>query len=373
VGIKYGIYGGFGAESSAKAGSISRNCIFINSAVGASATDCDYGAFYNSGPVTGANSISTTTAAFNNYANNDFTIVSTIGSTFPRNRGVSLASTFSKDMNGNVRGSDGSWDVGAFEYGAGGVSTNPVISVSPSSLTFGAIASGTTVTNVVVVANTGAGTLSGSVTAGGQFSVAYGGTYSLGAGQNQSVGIRYTPSTANDSAVLNFSGGGGASVSASGQVLAALPGLSWESYAGVLTAPFVSSGTFISQPAETGVTDGGRAMYAFTITDAGNYVVQASVNAPTEANNSFFVNVDAEPTDPTMIWDVPLTTGFAGRNVSWRGSGTTSANEFTPKVFNLTAGSHQLIIRGREAGAQLGRISILKLPPPPANLRVVSN
>ena len=47
------------------------------------------------------------------------------------------------------------------------------------------------------------------------------------------------------------------------------------------------------------------------------------------------------------------------------------------KIFSLSAGVHKLIIRGREAGTQLGKITISPAaaaaqPQPPANLRVLS-
>jgi hypothetical protein len=59
-----------------------------------------------------------------------------------------------------------------------------------------------------------------------------------------------------------------------------------------------------------------------------------------------------------MIWDVPVTTGLMSRTVSWRGNGTFDVNQFAPKVFSLSAGTHQLIVRGREGNCQLGNITI---------------
>jgi hypothetical protein len=102
----------------------------------------------------------------------------------------------------------------------------------------------------------------------------------------------------------------------------------------------------------------------------------ANVNAPNDSANSFYVNIDAQPTDPTMIWDIPLTTGFTNQLVSWRGNGTDTNNQYVPMVFNLTTGAHQLIIVGREAGAQLGQITVQPYattrPNAPAGLRVVA-
>src|SRR6185503_15709201 len=131
---------------------------------------------------------------------------------------------------------------------------------------------------------------------------------------------------------------------------------------GTITAPFVITNGIISQPVSTDVTNGGRTAYNFTIVGAGEYTISALVNAPDVSANSFFVNIDAEPVDPTMIWDVPITTNLAARTVSWRGSGTFDSNQFAPKVFTLAAGAHQLIVRGREADCQLGTITIAPAP-----------
>jgi hypothetical protein len=163
-----------------------------------------------------------------------------------------------------------------------------------------------------------------------------------------------------------------------GSAWTALPGLSFESVAGVITLPFVANaGGYISQPSETGLVDGGRALYAFTITAAGDYTIFANMNTPSDAANSFFINIDAEPVDPEMIWDIlPLTTGFENRTVSWRGNGTFDSPQYLNKVFTLSAGTHQLIVRGREGGAQLGRITIAPVaatpPSPPSNLQVLA-
>jgi len=141
--------------------------------------------------------------------------------------------------------------------------------------------------------------------------------------------------------------------------------LTFASTSGTISAPFYVTNGAIAQPAYTGVTAGGQAVYTFNISAAGHYVVLVSVNAPSQNNNSLFLNIDAQPTDPTMIWDIPLTTGFASQTVSWRGNGTVSSTassgltaQFAPKVFNLSAGVLRLIIRGRESNTLLGTITI---------------
>jgi len=138
--------------------------------------------------------------------------------------------------------------------------------------------------------------------------------------------------------------------------------VTFSSTSGAITAPFVASNGIVYQPNETSLTNGGQAVYPFTIAAAGSYVVSAMTIAPTTAANSFFVNIDAQPTDPTMIWDVPLSTNLASSLVCWRGNtnstGVPGADQFSPKVFNLATGAHQLIVRGREANTQLGTITI---------------
>ena len=141
--------------------------------------------------------------------------------------------------------------------------------------------------------------------------------------------------------------------------------LTFASTSGAISAPFYATNNTVLQPAYTTLAAGGQAVYTFNVSTAGNYVVSALVNAPSTDNNSFFVNMDGQPTDPTMIWDVPVTTGFVSQTVSWRGNGTASSTspsgltaQFAPKVFRLSAGTHQLIIRGREGLTQLGTITI---------------
>jgi Bacterial Ig domain/Fibronectin type III domain len=142
-------------------------------------------------------------------------------------------------------------------------------------------------------------------------------------------------------------------------------GLTFAADSGAISAPFVATNGTVFQTVTTDVTNGGLAVYSFDVVNAGNYLVSAMINAPAEGENSIYVNIDAEPTDPLMIWDIPVTTGLTSRTVSWRGNGTSdpASAQYSPKVFTLSAGTHQLIIRGREANTILGTISIAATPP----------
>ena len=142
-------------------------------------------------------------------------------------------------------------------------------------------------------------------------------------------------------------------------------GLTFQATSGVISAPFTTESGILSQPIETDLSDSGRASYSFNIPLAGNYIITARVNAPSGGANSLFVNIDAEPTDPTMIWDVlPTTAGFEPRTVGWRGNGTFDSPQFPTKVFWLSVGTHTLIIRGREALTGLDVITITPKPTP---------
>jgi hypothetical protein len=98
-------------------------------------------------------------------------------------------------------------------------------------------------------------------------------------------------------------------------------GLTFAADSGAISAPFVATNGTVFQPITTGVTNGGRAAYAFNLVNAGDYLVSALVSAPSLSQNSFYVNIDAEPTNPLMSWDIPVSTGLTSRTVSWRGNG----------------------------------------------------
>lgn len=128
--------------------------------------------------------------------------------------------------------------------------------------------------------------------------------------------------------------------------------LAFAADSGLISLPFVVSNGILSQPLSTPLLTAGRAVYNFTVDKAGDYTISAQVNAPNGSQNSFYVNVDAEPADPQNIWNIPATSGFMSRTVNW------SADGAVPHVFRLGAGNHQLIIRGRSANTQLSTITI---------------
>jgi len=142
--------------------------------------------------------------------------------------------------------------------------------------------------------------------------------------------------------------------------------------AAVLSGPFKLTNGYLAQALTTSVANGGRAVFAFTVTNAGSYVIRATVNARSAQPHSFGINVDAEPKEPEMIWDVAPTSGFEPHLVTWRGHGTTPTAQLRPQAFTFRPGPHQLIVRGLDANTQLQRLSVLQLPAAPTGLHVVA-
>ena len=91
---------------------------------------------------------------FANYSGHDYHIVSTSGLLLPRNKGVALGAPFNMDMDGNLRGADGAWDIGAYEYNAGGSDTTPP-TVSLTAPAASAVVSNTITLSATASDNTG--------------------------------------------------------------------------------------------------------------------------------------------------------------------------------------------------------------------------
>jgi hypothetical protein len=144
-----------------------------------------------------------------------------------------------------------------------------------------------------------------------------------------------------------------------------------EAEAGLITTPFVVTNGYVLQAMGTNLAENGRAVYAITISQPGGYVILAAVSSPDHAS-SLVVNIDGEPVAPTMIWDIPASQEFTNRTVTWRGDGAATNALPRRKVFDLSPGPHQVIIRGAAAGARLDRFSVARIPAPPGSLRVVA-
>jgi uncharacterized protein YegP (UPF0339 family) len=97
--------------------------------------------------------------------------------------------------------------------------TTPVLQVSPTSLSFGTVATGMAAQQVVTVKNAGAGTLVGQASAAGDgFSLVGPADYSLGPNATAALAVRFAPVASGPaSGTLTLTGAGGATVPLSGE------------------------------------------------------------------------------------------------------------------------------------------------------------
>jgi len=87
----------------------------------------------------------------------------------------------------------------------------PTLSLTPASLDFGNVQTGTVAEIAFTVRNSGGGQLVGNASTSGAFSIANGNNYDLGAGQSQSVVVRFAPAAVQTYlGSVSFTGGGGA-------------------------------------------------------------------------------------------------------------------------------------------------------------------
>ena len=141
---------------------------------------------------------------------------------------------------------------------------------------------------------------------------------------------------------------------------------------GTIRSPFVLAEGSLSQPLATDRIHGGRASFVFETKIPGDFVIVAFVNAPATNSNAFYINIDAEPEDASMVWDVPGTKGFEERLVSWRESRAVGVQGVARKVFHLLPGRHELVVCGSTANTQLRSLQVVPLPKPPENLHIVT-
>jgi len=154
--------------------------------------------------------------------------------------------------------------------------------------------------------------------------------------------------------------------------LCAQGNLTIEAGEGLVTLPLVVTNGCLAQTCVTNFSQGGRAAYSVTISQPGNYVLLVTVSSPEHAS-SLAVNVDAEPTSPDMVWDVPVSQEFTNRIVTWRLQNASPDASPQRSVFSLAPGSHQVIFRGGDGAVpRLARFSVVRIPAAPGGLRVLA-
>ncbi len=293
------------------------------------------------------------------------------------NAGMDLSGYFVNDKDGVARPQGAAWDVGAYEYGNGGyASTNLppfVLPISQNLVDVDAAAPGLQIfTNASATYSASASVSNGNTLTWKWVYSVNGGpevVHAAGTGTVASANFDYGSGSAGKTYLWKLRANDGPAAAETQQKTEVIvaprsaTGLVFEAESGVITPPFFVHDGAILQGIETGLTNGGRAAYSFMIPKEGDYLVQARVNATFLRQRSFYVNIDGEPQGEDMTWTVPLTVGFEDRFVSWPGTGSCVNPQFSPKVFHLSPGSHELVVRGREANTKLDQISLVLILP----------
>lgn len=323
-------------------------------------------------------------------------IVTNISSALPRAKGTTLAAEFQTSFNG-LNWSAGDWDMGAYKATTGGAPPgNPGVLTLAASTASAVEGNSITITAMRTGGSSGAvscsySTANGTATSGLNYTSASG-LFSWADGDAANKSVTITTANVNFIGTKNFTFGistptGGATLGAittdtitlTGTGTPVLTGLSWEAEAGNYTSPWtvatVGGVTYLYSTVETDPqTLSGVASYTFTCPSNGVYRVKAVTSSETTGNNSVWVDMNnAHPSDPTAIWDMPVTgLGIWTNNyVSWRGTnGTPFVAQYPGKTWTLNAGQNTLYILSREAAAKFDSITVEGATNPVVNVTV---
>ncbi|MBN1155354.1 T9SS type A sorting domain-containing protein [candidate division KSB1 bacterium] len=128
-----------------------------------------------------------------------------------------------------------------------------------------------------------------------------------------------------------------------------------EAEVGQLTYPMqikndagASGGKYITVPQEYEDDSMAKAVYDFTTSHQGPYVVWGRVRSTGDTHDSFKISLDNQP---EVVWHIP-------GNWNWTWDQVYVFNGDDPVQFNLSAGAHQLTVKNREWGSQIDKLII---------------
>jgi len=215
---------------------------------------------------------------------------------------------------------------------------SPVLQVTPGSLAFGAVLVGKSITNSLVVANRGGGTLAGTANATAPFSILSGGTYSLGSNQSQTVSVVFTPPTATSySQNVAFTGGTGTNVVVSGSATnAPAPSPALQATPGSLAFGTVLVGKSFTNSLVVANRGGGT--LAGTASTTAPFSILSGGTYSLGSNQSQTVSVVFTPTAVASYSQNVTFSGGVGTNVAVYGSATNAPTAGSP-VIKVTPGT----------------------------------
>jgi hypothetical protein len=179
-----------------------------------------------------------------------------------------------------------------------------------------------------------------------------------GSGSNRTLTVTAAQLTGNATITLNAEDSRGGRASRTfGVTVVARPAqlvyLPFEAEAGTVVSPMKrytdSSVTYVASTSKRH----GSVSFDFSITEPGNYIIWARHLSPNGGHDSFFVSMDGIEADyqTTDTWS----TNWQWTRVNLETSTGTTTD---PRVFNLSAGTHSLTLRGKEAHCPLDKLII---------------
>jgi len=140
--------------------------------------------------------------------------------------------------------------------------------------------------------------------------------------------------------------------------------LNVEAESGILASPMAitaDQSASQGQRVEAGGDEAGSLTFAVDIPVAGDYVLWCRVLAPGTSGDSFYVSADGGAEDIYDVaqngllnaWQWTPVNGRGGTNVAY-----SAVSALDPRTFQLGVGRHNIVFRGREAGAALDQILI---------------
>jgi hypothetical protein len=118
-----------------------------------------------------------------------------------------------------------------------------------------------------------------------------------------------------------------------------------------------SGGKFVTSPA----AESGSATFTINLPVAGTYILWGRVLAPSYGADSFYVSVDGGPEDVYDVAEGTWSANWQWTRVNGRG-GTGKPLTLNPRTFQLSAGTHKINFRTREANSRLDKIFITGNP-----------
>jgi len=116
-------------------------------------------------------------------------------------------------------------------------------------------------------------------------------------------------------------------------------------------------GAFGGQFVKTTSSNAGTDSWTFSVPSSGTYYVWGRVRAIDGVHDSFYVKMDSGSEDVYDCAQGTWSSSWQWTKLNGR-NGTTTPLTLNPRTFSLSAGSHTLTFRGREADTWLDRVIV---------------